>query len=176
MTQPSYWCIANIGDVDPMSWGGKFILVDRRGIYDPIMLVLEPVEEDGGSSWEMPESYKRHTVELAPLFKATDKSLSDNKFHPNHEVWFGSEENLNEMAKTAGIKPDCLMARLLAGCPLERAFGYLAVIENYGIENFESYPCTLDFARAEKFCEVMLSQIKEAELWDDGFGGCWHEG
>ena len=39
--QPSYFCIANLGDSDPFLYGGAFVCIDRRGIYDPILLIYD---------------------------------------------------------------------------------------------------------------------------------------
>jgi hypothetical protein len=53
--QPSYWCIENLGDVDPLQHGGKFVCIDRRGVYAPIMLILQEPENKRGfamkSNW-----------------------------------------------------------------------------------------------------------------------------
>lgn len=166
--QPSFWCIANIGDVDPMLHGGKFILVDRRGIYSPEMLVVEPEESE--PSWEDPESYKRYVVVLDPLIRASEFSLSDNKFHPNFEAWFGNAENLKSVAQCISITVDKLMSKFLSSCPLERAFAYNEVIGYFGIENFDSYPHDMNHEEAKKLCDTMLRQIKESESWHDGFG------
>ena len=166
--QPSFWCIANIGDVDPMLHGGKFILIDRNGIYNPVMLVIEPQESE--PSWEDPETYKEYVVELAPLICASKLSLSDNKFYPNVEAWFGSTESLESVAKCAGITIQELMSKFLSSCPLDRAFAYSEVAGYYGIENFDDSPHKMKHEEAKKLCDHWLCQSKESESWHDGYG------
>ena len=168
--QPSYWCIANIGDASPTLHGGKFILVDRTGTYNPVMLILEPKEPE--PSYEDPETFWRYIVELEPTFRSSKTTLSDNKFHPNCEAWFGDEEKLESVASSIGITTSDLMSKFLSGCPLERATAYDAVIDYWGVENFDHYPYTMNLEEADKLCDTMFKQIQESKSWHEGFGVC----
>jgi hypothetical protein len=167
--QPSYWCIANLGDADPLSHGGKFVLIDRRGIYQPSILILEPEESE--PSWEDPIAYSLHTIEVDALMRPKPTSVSDNRFHPDNEAWFGDEESLEAVANFIGVRlSDFIVDMLLTSCPLKRASAYIALADYHGIDNFDSYPQKLEREKAEKLCDTMLSQIKESESWHDGYG------
>lgn len=166
--QPSFWCIENIGDASPTLHGGKFILIDRTGTYNPVMLILEP--EEYGVSYDDPETFKRYIIELEPMIRASKTSLSDNKFHPHCEAWFGDEASLESIASSIGSTAADLMNQFLASCPLERAFAYDAVIGYWGAANFDHYPHAMNFEDADKLCDTMFKQIQESKSWHEGFG------
>lgn len=166
--QPSFWCIANIGDASPTLHGGKFILVDRTGTYNPVMLILEP--QDPEPSYEDPETFRRYIVELEPTIRSSKTSLSDNRFHPHCEAWFGNQASLESIASSIDLTASDLMNMFLACCPLQRATAYNAVIDYWGVENFDHYPTTMNLEEADRLCDTMFKQIQESESWHEGFG------
>jgi len=73
--QPSWHCIANLGDATPEDHGGAFVLVDKRGIYTPELWLCEPGERDGsGAQWS--------TILLEQLTPcpSAKENLGDNRF------------------------------------------------------------------------------------------------
>lgn len=164
--QISYWCIANIGDANPLLHGGKFIVVDRTGTYNPAMLILEDVDPEQ----EEPEQYTVHTVELVQMIRASKTTLSDNRFHPSITAWFGDEKSLESIASCVGATADQLIDQFVGGSVMARAFAYDAVVATYGKEEMDSYPREMSRKEAELFCETMLAQIEESKSWHEGLG------
>lgn len=163
--QPSFWCVENIGDVDPFEYGGAFVLVDRTGTYNPELLILEV--EDSYRCWLV-------SIKLEPLtrIKAEDgfHGLSDNKFHPEFAAWFGDSQTLKAVASSSGRPYYALLDSFLSDCPVERAFAYMDVINNFGAEAFGSERREIEDSKAKALCDTMLSQIKQSKTWHIGYG------
>jgi len=168
--QPSYWCIENIGDVDPLEHGGGFVLVDRTGVYDPELHILE-VDDN--------YKYELTSIELEPLIriKAEDgfHGLSDNKFHPELPAWFGDVKNLQAIADYSGRPYYALLDSFLSGCPVERALAYMDAVRYFGAENFNSEPRELTHKKAKTLCDTMLAQIKKSKAWHQWYGINYNE-
>ena len=165
--QPSFWCVANIGDVDPLTHGGAFVLVDRRGNNCPELYVLEPIGED---DYGDPTSWELHTVLMkqCTFFRDgnNDPVLSDNSYHPNSRAWFANGNDLVSLADYIGEDVDSL-CRLFTGNVLKRATAWKAVHDYHGPQ---SAPDTLTKREASKLCNRMLRQLKASESWHDGTG------
>lgn len=164
--QPSYWCIENIGDVDPVEHGGAFVLVDRTGVYNPVLLILEGDCANGHSL---------HDIELDSLIRIKDEddrldSLSDNRFNPDVPAWFGDKKSLQDLANFSGHSYDSLLNSFLSSCPVERAFPYMSAFLFYGSENLGGNPRKITNEKAEALCEAMLSQIEQTKTWHIGYG------
>lgn len=115
MSQPEWKFFANLGDADPITYGGVFVFTDETGIYSPEVEILESVggeDEDefnddgelvekGNEEWEVrrfiiePCTYGRVVDGVfQPLDHYEDDGiLSDNKFHPGHAAWFAKPES-----------------------------------------------------------------------------------
>ena len=174
--QPSYWCVANIGDATPLEHGGKFVLVDRTGVYSPVMLVLEVHDNQVAPSC----NHTLHHVELEPCFivhpslsPEGKKCLSTNKFHTGHVEWFGDPESLQSMASFVGCCVDELVDDLISGSPVNRATGYDVVASYHGLDNFDLEPGVLNPEKAKALVYTMLAQIEESRSWHEGYGVQW---
>lgn len=172
--QPSYWCVGNIGDPEPLEHGGKFVLVDRTGVYNPVLLVLDVHE-----NYVAPECrHTLHHVELEPCIRAVKAEpssqelvgLSTNKFHPYSLEWFGDPESLKAIASYVGRPVDSLIDSFLSSCPVERAFAYDAVASYHGLENFDGSPQALNPEKARLLVYTMQAQIEESATWHQGYG------
>lgn len=175
--QPSYWCIANFGDVNPYEHGGKFLLVDRRGIYPPTVVTINaelPDDDDDCGDRIV------HRIELDELtvIKGADQAptlgnnwigLSDNKFHPNLIAWYGRRESLKKVADSVGCEIGRFMNMLIANDPIEKMTAFMAIVDYHGPVNFDSYPETVDADKARLMCDRFLAQIAESEKWHDGY-------
>ena len=166
--QPSYWCIENIGDADPLECGGGFVIVDRTGVYDPQLLILDVIP------YNEFEPYSLNSIVLEPLIriKAEDgfHGLSDNKFHPDLPVWFGDTKSLQAIADFSGRPYYALLDSFLSSCPIERAFAYMDAVRYFGAENFNSEPREITHEKADALCDAMLAQIKQTKTWHIGYG------
>jgi hypothetical protein len=166
--QPSFWCIGNIGDVDPFEHGGGFVLVDRTGVYSPELLILEAPESIGEGQHEL------STIPLEPLTRIKHEDgtygLSDNRFHPDHAAWFGGLMQLQSLSETCGRSYSNLLNGFLSSCPIERAFAYRDAAHCWGFMNFDSDPRKLEPEKARLLCNTMLIQIEESKTWHDGYG------
>ena len=171
--QPSFWCVANIGDADPLNHGGAFVLVDRRGNYCPELYILEPIGEDDCG---YPTSWELHIVQMEQCTydrKWDGKPLlSDNRYHPTFRTWFASEKDLASLASYVGTSVENLCF-CFTGTLLERATAWKAVFDYHGPQDA---PDTLTKREASKLCSRMLRQLKASESWHDGIGATPRKG
>lgn len=165
--QPSYWCIESLGDIDPVQYGGKFVCIDRRGIYAPIMLILQE-----------PENKKRlcYEIELEQCFIVRDsggemKGVGANHCHAHLTEWFGDYSDLEGVASFAGYNSEKALAELLSSQNvLDRAQAYGSVVDYFGAHQFDQGPRAYDKRGAEDFVALMFRQSAESRSWRDGFG------
>ena len=166
--QPSFWCVGNIGDVDPFEYGGGFVLVDRTGVYCPELLILDTPAELDKSQYEL------STILLEPLTRIKHEDgchgLSDNKFHPYIPAWFGGFMQLKVLADSCGKTYSNLLDSFLSACPVERALAYRDAACYWGFSNFGDNRRTLTAEKANLLCDTMLAQIKESKTWHQGYG------
>lgn len=156
--QPSWHCIANLGDVTPLDYGGAFVLIDKRGIYCPELWIYDADEK----------TLSTVLLELCTRCPSDENSVSDNRFHADSPAWFGNAEDLESIAATSDMSAYGLRDCLQSACPVERAHGYLAVISHHGIENFDQYPDKYTRKEATELCNIMRRQIAAAANWKDG--------
>lgn len=138
--QPEWECIANLGDVNPIDHGGKFVLVDKTGRYAPEMEVLEK-EYNRRNSWRV----WRFTMEPHTYVNGV---LSDNPYHPDKPAWYA--DDITDVAEACGVEPDELIARLCSADARERAEGYYTLFSCLPADNFDSYPLELDREEVEE--------------------------
>ncbi len=131
--QPEWECIANIGDMNPIDHGGKFVLVDKTGRYAPEMEVLERMEHLK-NTWQ---------VWRFPMERCTyvNGVLSDNSYHPELAAWFA--DDIESTASTMDTDAHTLIRQLCSEDPRERAEGYYCLWTCHGADNFDSYPLEL---------------------------------
>jgi hypothetical protein len=173
--QPSWHCIANIGDADPYEHGGAFVLVDRRGVYPPELILVESFDStDNRQAWNIqlePLTVIKSVSEQTGRAEDSWIGLSDNKYHVDKEAWFGDLDGLQKVATYIGDNLYSFMRSLLSNDPIDRAIGYRALANYHGIQNFDEYPQTLTEEKARLMCDRFLKQIEESESWHDGYFG-----
>lgn len=138
--QPEWECIANIGDVNPIDHGGKFILVDKTGLHAPEMEVLEK-EYNRRNSWRV----WRFTMEPHTYIRGV---LSDNKYYPDKPVWYA--DDIDSVAEACDMEPLALINALCSYDAKERAEGYYCLFTCLSADNFDSYPLELDREEVEE--------------------------
>jgi hypothetical protein len=159
--QPSYFCIANLGDADPFEYGGAFVCIDRRGIYDPILLIYD-------------EDYrKRSEVTLERCHKILSDlgdflGVGDNRFHPKYKTWFS--DSLHSSCDFVGWEFDEFINLLTSKDVVKLASAYLTLVSYHGVHEFDHDPYVYENEKdAKHFCDQMLNQIKESKTWHDGY-------
>ena len=160
--QPSWHCIANLGDATPNVHGGAFVLIDKRGIYTPELWIVTPDDEDPND--DKPRATLCRVM-LDECFRTTPhgSEVSDNKYHQQSPAWF----DLESLASTYGTDAYSLASQLTSSNPLDRAQVYQALVEYYGAENFGGAdPMTGKESAA--LCRKFLRQEKAAAAWKDG--------
>jgi hypothetical protein len=160
--QPSYHAIANLGDVNPLEYGGAFVMVDRRGIYTPQLWVWDvdsnPIEEKGRLyRFDIPKCHI-----LADSF-----AVGDNKHHPNHPAWYGDHDTLKSIASFGGMTVREFVGMLVHFNPIQRAQAFRLIAEHSGYENFDSYPLDGD-KEVHKMVRRCKRQTVAAANWQDG--------
>ena len=171
--QPSYWCIANIGDADPYEHGGAFVLVDRRGIYPPELVTVESFDD---SADRLVHKIQLDRLTIVKADKPDAKrigddwiGLSDNRFHPESIAWFGERSELEKVASFVDCGVVKFMNSLISSDPVTVAVAYKALADYHGYINFDSYPQALTGEKAELMCDRFLAQIEESRTWHDGY-------
>ena len=156
--QPSWHCVANYGDVDPFNHGGEFLMIDRRGVYDPELWIYDPDLHPNAI----------YCIVLEQCHKIDDHTIGDNRFHPEKITWFGEREELQSVSNTMDIPVWKLMDHL-CGNPYERAIAYKALADYHGYVNFDSSPWLVGRSRIKKLIKKCQVQINKASNWEDGF-------
>ena len=152
MSQPDWKLIANLGDVNPIDYGGYFVYEDTTDVYPPeAELLVSPDDDDSGEGWTV----YRFCLDRCTLTPDANGELilSDNSFHPDYPAWFAEPESrrrerpqdtcyLSNVAELMGQTLEQLQADFCADDPRVRAQAYLSVGSYHGFENFDSYPLT----------------------------------
>jgi hypothetical protein len=140
--QPKWKAVATIGDVNPIEYGGGFVLTDKTGVYPPEIELIEPPADDDERG---PLTVYRIVME--PHTYVNDV-LSDNEFHPDHPVWYA--DKIESVADSVGCEPEELIGGLCSDSPIERALAYRDLIGYFGPHEFDSYPLTLTRSEAKR--------------------------
>lgn len=151
--QPAWFCVDNLGDVNPLEHGGQFLMIDRRGVYSPELWVWDP------------DKMSLHSIGLDRCHK-TGNGVGENEYFPNYQSWFGDIKNIKSVCDSCGWKQSEFIGSLVNSDPSVRARAYYDIALTHGIENFDSEP--EKYAEAEVFIGRLMRQIKESELWSDG--------
>lgn len=151
--QPKWELIANLGDVNPLEYGGYFVYRDTTGVYPPeAELLVEPCEGES--------KYTIYRFILEPC-TFVDGVLSDNKFHPDYPAWFATPEAqkaerpqdttyLSRICETHGIDRDELIKSFCSEDPIDRAHAWRMVGEYHGFENLDQSPASMSKAEVRK--------------------------
>jgi hypothetical protein len=159
--QPSWHCIANLGDINPHEHGGEFVLIDKRGVYTPELWILT-----------VSDSGKRHlcrlALDLCTRCPSAPDSVSDNRFHADSPAWFGKADDLKSVANSSALSDWQFRDSLTSSDPLTRAGAYSLLVAYFGSENFGGED-EMTPSESRKLCTVMRRHIAAANNWKDGF-------
>src|SRR5215475_15130359 len=102
--QPKWRRVANLGDVNPVEYGGYFIDVDETGVYAPEATWLEAPDDEPEDAAS--ESWTAYRFILEQCTQSIDGVLSDNQYHPEAPAWFA--ESLDAVASCVGRDPESI--------------------------------------------------------------------
>lgn len=150
--QPKWECVAQLGDTDPIEYGGYWVLRDATGVYCEEAEVLEEVEGEG----------EKREVYRFILEKCTFQNgiLSDNKFHPDHPVWFAKD--LDKIAECSDYPLENLIQDFCSDDCVKRAWAYRAVYYYHGLINFDEYPLKLWTRQCRKRYNDKMYRVVES--------------
>jgi len=145
--QPTWKYLANLGDANPLEYGGAFVMQDTTGVYPPELWLYDE------------ETRKRSIVLLEPVKPCPDLpgEYGDNQFHPNYPAWWSNK--LASVADTLGMEVDELAESLCAEDAVERAAGYQALISHFGAFEFDQYPFKLTRKEARAWIESIDASL-----------------
>ena len=142
--QPVWTFIDNLGDANPIDYGGYFIFKDETGVYPEEAELLVPLEEN--------DTYEIYRIVLDPL-KMLKGYLVPAKYKkswphplPQYDEWF--HKDLEAVAGFVGSNKEDLEAAFTSSDPLVRAEAYRAIGDYHGWDNLDSDPLT-NLSRAE---------------------------
>lgn len=139
--QPVWELVAQLGDVNPLEHGGKWLFVDTTFVYPPELELLYVPPESGFS-----ESYLVYRMVLDKCYY-TDGVLSDNKYHLDHHAWFA--DSVTSGLVGAGSSFEDIISQLTSDRPVMRALGYVSLLAYHSPLNFDAYPLELNFEEVE---------------------------
>jgi hypothetical protein len=136
--QPTWELLAEIGDINPVEYGGMFLFKDTTNVYDP---EIENIVVDVVKVVNDEEQYQ-YSVYRTPITKCSYENgvLSDNKYHPDHEVWFAKD--LSMVADYADTTAAKLISDLCSDTLTARAMAYALIGDYYGWHELDHYPLT----------------------------------
>lgn len=186
--QPRFACVANLGDTDPINYGGKFVYIDTTGVYDPELEILEEPLFNG--STDKPETewvvyricLESHTYttenrkgeRIACDPENPDGVLSDNSYHLDYPVWYA--DKIESIASTVGCDASDLITRFCSDNPVTRASAYVDVTLHYGPSEFDQYPLYLgkNASRVAFRYRTELKRLKRFNTWRVGYLNACH--
>jgi hypothetical protein len=150
MSQPKWEFIANLGDANPIEYGGYFLYKDSTGAYDFEAELLE--EPEDADSKKAKWTVRRVCLDRCKLQRSEDGEriylvsyAYDPATYPHalsqYAEWFAKD--LDGVASTIGSTREELEHALCAEDGGERAWAYRAIADTYGWDNFDSYPLFL---------------------------------
>lgn len=156
--QPVWRFLANLGDENPLEYGGYFIYEDTTGVYEPEGAIVEPLVNGKyivyRFSLDRLKKVGPYLVALKwnmswgkGLLKDTSPGVFD--WTPDQEAleiiaaqrydeWF--HKDLPQVASSIGMDPEELRNAFTSADPIVRAHAYREIGEHFGMENLDSYP------------------------------------
>lgn len=157
--QPKWEFVGNLGDVNPLDYGGYFVYEDSTGVYEAEAALIQP-DENG-------DNYTILRINLE-RYKIVDGHMVPIRYDPSwprpiehYQPWF--HDKLREIAESNGISYEELVSGLTSPDALTLARAYHDLADYLGWVEFDSYPLTpLTRAQVQKKYRKELRKIKEA--------------
>lgn len=147
--QPKFKCVAQLGDMDPVTHGGAWLLTDTTGTYpDELEMFMPYFDEPYGHVY-------RFACESCTYENGV---LSDNEYHPEHPAWFAGD--MDRIARFVGLdSAESLISDLCGSDAVDRARSYMAIVDYHGIENFDCDPMRVSLSDAKKRYAKKMYQV-----------------
>jgi hypothetical protein len=158
MTQPAWIVAANLGDVNPLDYGGSFILIDGNGVYCPKLWIFEPIDDSDDTQ----VTFNRILLEVCHIMASGE--IGDNNYHPTSVAWFGDLRQLSLAISYGDYKN--LALHLSSDNILERASAYRLLIDYHGAANFGGEGKTLAYKQAKKTIDRLQKFLKSKRVFD----------
>lgn len=157
--QPKWKLLAQLGDANPIEYGGFFVYCDETGVYPEEAELLISPEEDTGT-WIV----YRFVLDRLKRAGEDGQYLVPFAYEPTtwkypvrqYDEWFN--EDLSRVASFVGQDVEEMRDMLCSGDAVERAFAYRSIGEYHGFLNLDSYPVTFN-TREE--VEARYSEMEE---------------
>jgi hypothetical protein len=141
--QPVWKKIGTVGDVNPLDYAGGFIYEDETGVYPAELEYVARVVNGARKVYRWPlDRCETVTADEKTLLVPFGYPARTDLPHPlaDYDEWFNS--NLESAASFADRTVEDFRAALCSEDARTRALAYLALAQNHGFENFDSYPVT----------------------------------
>lgn len=162
--------LANLGDKNPLDYGGYFVFRDRQGKWPDRAEYLDvPTGEPGDETYIV----YRFDLDRCTFIKGI---LSDNPYHPDYPVWFARRDeehkqrhgydqwsNFTDLARDMGLTPEEFAADFCSPDPVIRARAYEEIAHHHGWIEFDQYPLTLSRQEAWERYAPFLPNLRKPE-------------
>ncbi len=136
--QPKWVRAGTVGDISPVDYGGGIVFVDKTGAYAPEVEYYEPRGDDDNALIDV----YRFSCDKCTYI---DGVLSDNKYHPDHSVWFNVADLQSQFNDDTN-----LIQSFCGDDPMARASAWCEVGYYWGFDNLDNYPIALSRKDANK--------------------------
>ena len=165
--QPKWKCIAQLGDENPIDYGGYWVFIDTTGVYAPEAEILRTLDDDDSA-----EPYQAYRFVLASCVRGYGGIVSDNPLRPDLCAWFSKPEDmradspqdttyLKNVADYCGTSVRKLAACLCSSDPLKLAEAYKAIGDYHGFRNLDQYPLTMTRTEARRRYRLARYRVKD---------------
>lgn len=146
--QPIWKKLGQIGDINPIEYGGGYVFTDETGVYDPELEYIEPMPEPDTDAYVYRVSLERYKL-------SSTGHLVPFKYNPtwpypedSYIEWF--DKDLEQISSFAGITREELVTALCSDNAMARASACETLAQYFGWEEFDSYPLHLSESELEE--------------------------
>jgi len=153
MSQPKWTFVTNLGDENPLEYGGLFLYRDETGVYPEEIERVEPWTDDdeGGLRWEVQRTVLERLLDVDGMLVslgAPEYAAEQRRPVSAWKEWFS--DSLGEVAKTTGRDLAELREAFCSTNAFTRAYAYIDVANHHGWDNFDSEPRELTHVQISK--------------------------
>lgn len=133
--QPQWELIAQLGDKNPLDYGGYFIYRDKTGVYEAEGEWLEVSEDEENPSWVIYRFILGRCIVKGVYLLPFKYGPSGPHPIGDYDEWFNN--GLESVASCIGTTVDELRDYLCSADPVRRAWAYREIGLYHGFENLD---------------------------------------